>query len=524
VESRGHLDLHWLLVLLLAVFALAPLAYPGFFEAQSGFLPPLNAGHLAEAPNFARATDPMRGEGKLPYLLVWPALQGSGSGVIAVKWGYGLTFALGGLGLYAWSRRWLGARGAVLASVVYTYLPWHLGTVYVRGAYAEAWLWAFWPLILWAIDRWLAGRLFAAAVVGLLAAVAALLSQPGLFAMSLPLLVAYAVVVDDRRSWPVWRLVGALALPLLLLWFTARVVPASEPTFFDAFLAPLQLLTAAWGDGPSFQLGLAGVGLSMVGLALGLSRRPAEFGELEGAAQDRPGTPDHSLPLSRALVFWALVLIVLILLVLPPSGILWTTSGFDAFLAYPWQLLALAGLPLSFMAGTVVCLDSRLATLPAWAGLLAFVIMASYPYLAPDYTQVDPGAEPVAMFQPAAADAPELMLLDHQIASPTEITPTLTLTLTWQAVQPLADDYTVFVHILGGEERIAQRDTRPCDGECPTDAWQPGQIVSDRHQLALPPEAPPGPYQVAVGLYLLESGERAAVVGREDRTVYFDVP
>jgi hypothetical protein len=518
------LDLHWLLVLLLAVFALAPLAYPGFFEAQSGFLPPLNAGHLAEAPNFARAGDLMRGEGKLPYLLVWPALQRSGSGVVAVRWGYGLAFALSALGLYAWSRRWLGAGGAVLASIVYTYLPWHLGTVYVRGAYAEAWLWAFWPLILWSIDRWLEGRLFAAAIIGLPAAVAALVSQPGLFALSLPLLVAYGLVVYARRSRPTWRLVGALALPLLLLWFTARVVPASQPTFYDGFLAPLQLLTAAWGDGLSFQLGLAPVGLSIVGLALWLSRRPQEPGELEGAAQSRPGTPDPSLPLGRALAFWALALLLPVLLVLPPSGILWTISGFDAFLAYPWQLLALAGLPLAFMAGSVVALDLRLAKLPAWAGLLAFVILASYPYLAPDYTQVDPGVEPVAMFQPAAADAPELMLLAHDIAPPTEITPTLTLTLTWQAVQPVADDYTVFVHVLDGEEKVAQRDMRPCDGECPTDAWQPGQIISDRHQLALPPEAPPGPYRLAVGLYLLDSGERAAVVGRDDRTVYFDVP
>ncbi len=150
---RRHFDLAWLLVLILTVFALAPLTYPGFFQAESGFLPAFNAGHLSEAPHWGQPVDPVRGEGKLPYLIAWPFYQLTGSGTAAIKWGYGLAFVVGALSLYAWTRRWLGARGALLAAVVYTYLPWHLSTVYIRGAYGEAWLWAFWPLILWAIDH-----------------------------------------------------------------------------------------------------------------------------------------------------------------------------------------------------------------------------------------------------------------------------------------------------------------------------------------------------------------------------------
>jgi hypothetical protein len=117
------------------------------------------------------------------------------------------------------------------------------------------------------------------------------------------------------------------------------------------------------------------------------------------------------------------------------------------------------------------------------------------------------------------------MLLDYQVAPPTEITPTLTVTFTWQAVAPVVDDYTVFVHVLDqAGDKAAQRDSRPCDGECPTTSWQPGAIVVDRQQLDLSPGAPPGPYRLAVGMYLLESGERAIVVGRDDGTVVLNVP
>ena len=520
VRALSRFDPSWILVVVLAVFAVAPLTYPGSFEAHSGFLPAFNVEHLSAAPNWGRPADLVRGEGKLPYLLAWPFYALSGSGVIAVKWGYGLAFLLGALGVYAWTRRWLGVKGGILAATVYTYLPWHLGTVNVRGAYAEAWLWAWWPFALWALDRLGEGRpraTLAALAVGLPALAATFWTLPGLAAAGLLVLIAYGAAVAIRRPRPILRLLGLLALAVLLLWFAASKLPEATVSFYEQFLYPFQLLSAAWGDRLSFQLGLAAVGLGIVALALGASRRTD--GQAENAAL-------YPSPLHRrATWFWTGALLVLVLLTLPLSAWLWRTTNLDAVLADPWQLLALAALPLAFLAGSVTRLDGRLATLPAWAGLLALVVLASYPYLAPQFTQLDPGPEPVALIEPVGADAPQIMLLDYEIVPPTELTPTLTLTLTWQAVAPVTDDYTVFVHLLASDgSKAAQRDTRPCDGQCPTNTWQPGQIVDDRYQLALDPGAAAGPYRLAVGLYLLESGDRATVVGREDKTVFFDVP
>lgn len=521
MRSPARFDLNWILVVLLAVFAIAPLAYPGFFEAHSGFLPVFSAGHLSNTPHGGRIAAIVRDEGKLPYLLVQPILHLSGSGVVAIKWGYALAFLLGALGVYAWTRRWLGAKGGVLAAVIYTYLPWHLGTVYVRGAYAEAWLWAFWPFLLWALDH-LADRqplgILVAVAAGLPLFAATLWTQPGLALLSVPLLLAYAVTVPRRRPWPVLPLVEALALSMLLLWAIARRAPEARFIFDEHFLYPLQLVSAAWEQGLSFQLGLAAVGLGIVAVALQVGKKTFVGAHGHKVSQTATENPHDFW-------FWASALIVLILLTLPLSGFFWQASGFSALLTYPWQLLALAGLPLAFLGGAVIRLDERLATLPARAGLVALVVLASYPYLAPCFTAVDPGPEPVAMLQPVEADMPQIILLDYEVVPPTEITPTLTLTLTWQAVEPVRGDYTVFVHVLAeGDAKAAQRDTRPCDGECPTNTWQPGEIVVDRYRLDLVPGAPPGPYHLAVGLYLLETGDRAAVAGRDDRTVYLNVP
>ena len=536
MKNWTRLDLNWILVILLSVFALAPLTYPGFFEADSGFLPAFNVANPADSPGWQGVEGPVRGEGRLPYLLAWPFFKLTGSGVAAIKWGYGLTFLLGALGIYAWTRRWLGTRGGVLAATIYTYLPWHLSTVYTRGAYAESWLWAFWPWILWAIDRTKEQRLRTTlmGIAAILAFVAATLwTQPGLASLALPLFIAYGVMVTARPPWHWLRLIEALGLSLLFLWLAVRQAVETEIPFGEHYLHPFQLFSPVGGDELSFQLGLAAVGLGIVAIALQVGRRDGAPNAQRGMHGDEirqntpTAVPSPMPPLNGAFWFWGCSLLVIVLLCLPVSAWLWDASRLDALLTYPWQMLTLSGMPLAFLAGSVMRLDRRFTTLPAWAGMIALVVLASYPSLTPRFTQVDPGSEPVALLQVTEADAPKIMLLDYEIEQPVGISDTqaLTLTLAWQAIEPLVEDYTVFVHVLDRDgAKVAQRDTRPCDGDCPTNTWQPGQVLMDRYRLEMTQDAGvTAPAQLAVGLYLLESGDRALVVGRDDSTVYLDV-
>lgn len=517
-----HVDGHRVLALLLTVLAIAPLTYPGFFEVESGYLPSFYLQHMSEdAPEAERFPLP-QGEDQLPYRLVRPFLYVTGSGIQAIKWGYGLAFALGALAVYAWTRRWLGPQGAVLAAVVYTYLPWRLHTVYGRGAYAESWLWALWPVALWAVDRLAERRPLAKGVgfvVGLAAMAGAFWTHPGLTALFTPVLVAYDAVLNQRGRRLTLQLAVSLGLLLVALRLLAPAASASPRPFSDSFLAPFQLLSAAWGAGSSYQLGVASVGLAIVAAALWIAHRgdsAAEPGE-DTAVADPPS-------MKRLFLFWGVVLAVVVLLTLRPSAALWELTAFERFVAYPWQILALAGLPLAYLSGAVIRASRPLAQLPAWAGLIALVILASYPYLAPSFTQVDPGPEPVAFFQPTPQESPSWALLDSQVTPATEITPTLVLTLTWQTTQPIAEDYTVFVHVLGEDgARLAQRDSQPCDGECPTTTWLPGEIVVDRHELALDDRAISGSHHLAFGLYLLDTGERVAIAGRDEPVLTLQV-
>lgn len=79
----------------------------------------------------------------------------------------------------------------------------------------------------------------------------------------------------------------------------------------------------------------------------------------------------------------------------------------------------------------------------------------------------------------------------------------LTVTLYWEALAHMAEDYTVFVHVIdpatwtiyGGS------DAAPANWTRPTSSWKVGEIVADAHTLTLNPETPPGVYTVEVGLY-----------------------
>jgi hypothetical protein len=113
---------------------------------------------------------------------------------------------------------------------------------------------------------------------------------------------------------------------------------------------------------------------------------------------------------------------------------------------------------------------------------------------------------------PVKAQFGDTILLDSFEVSPAVPGEALDVTLFWEALNPPAADYTVFVHLVDADGQVvAAHDGMPGENSFPTRAWQPGLLVSDKHQLDLPADLAPGTYQVNVGLYLLETGERLPV-------------
>ena len=64
-----------------------------------------------------------------------------------------------------------------------------------------------------------------------------------------------------------------------------------------------------------------------------------------------------------------------------------------------------------------------------------------------------------------------------------------------------------------------QHDSPPVDGSFPTDQWPTSLIIRDRHILTLDAAAPPAAYNLIVGLYDPNTGERLSVPDRPDGVV-----
>ncbi|MBP6471993.1 MAG: glycosyltransferase family 39 protein [Chloroflexi bacterium] len=101
----------------------------------------------------------------------------------------------------------------------------------------------------------------------------------------------------------------------------------------------------------------------------------------------------------------------------------------------------------------------------------------------------------------------------------------LRLRLYWQALAPMAVDYTMFAHLLRADgQLLAQHDAQPGNGRYPTTIWDSGEIVVEEVVLRVPPNAVPA--RIAVGLYRLDTLERLAVMGggEGETAVFLPIP
>jgi hypothetical protein len=75
----------------------------------------------------------------------------------------------------------------------------------------------------------------------------------------------------------------------------------------------------------------------------------------------------------------------------------------------------------------------------------------------------------------------------------------LTVNLYWRARGPVQKEYTAFAHLLDASYQTqGGHDGAP---RPPKSAWPSDQAVEDTHVFTVAPDAPPGLYQVEVGLY-----------------------
>ena len=91
--------------------------------------------------------------------------------------------------------------------------------------------------------------------------------------------------------------------------------------------------------------------------------------------------------------------------------------------------------------------------------------------------------------------------------------PQFSIQLNWKSLQVTDTDFTVFVHAFNSDNiLIGQSDSQPVGSTYPTSLWIPNEYIVDTHPILLIP----GEYDIKIGMYLPETGERLTITKGND--------
>lgn len=314
--------------------------------------------------------------------------------LVSIKLVQTLGFVLAAWGMYRWAERHVPARSAAwLIAVAYTFAPFHLINVYVRGdSLSEFYAFVFYPLILWSIDRVIASpRSFgwlALTYGGLIMThnVSALIFSP--FVILYGGLNLLKSAARNQRSSVVSLALGLGAAFALSAWFwlpalgEANLVQLDNQTtgyfnyaehFRAANLVQNSIgfdyaITVDAQSGTPFAMGLAqalGTGAGLVALIVTWRR-----------ARDRAFR-----------VFSVLGLLVSTVMITPLSRVLWDTLPLLPLTQFPWRFLSIQALFAAVTIGYLVPRPAPRITLAASLVGMALAAAVLLP-LRPDYLPI----------------------------------------------------------------------------------------------------------------------------------------
>lgn len=398
-ESVDGIDLYLLLALLFSLLAALPLFLgPGIVNTRAGGDSPFLLQRVHQlGENLRHGVFPARWMPHGAHGLGYPAFNFyaalpyyiaslfdlSGLGII---WGIKLTqtmgFLLAGLMMYLLARR-LGVRGpgALLGSAIYTFAPFHLVNVYVRGdALSEFYAFALFPLLIWALLG-LCREPSPRSVAFLAVTYASLVLTHNISALLFsPLLGVWLLVEALARGGREGRrilLVGAGALGLglaLSAWFWA-------PALRETVLVQLEEQTSGYFHYAGHFRGADLVqGTVIHDYTIMEGRDPFDMGLVQ-AAMGCLGLVVLVWRMAKkqkvALSFYlaAFVLLLSTWLMTPSSRWIWDHVPLLPYVQFPWRLLSIQALAIALLASQLPDLlrGRPSATLGVFLAILAAV-------------------------------------------------------------------------------------------------------------------------------------------------------
>ena len=282
---------------------------------------------------------------------------------VAMNATFALGMVLGGLFAALLARDLFGPAAGLVATAAYVFAPYQAYEVFYRGSLWEAFAWAFPPLVLWAVHRWITNQDRRFLAIGALGLCALILTHQLFAFLFAPLLVAWVVVAasvaQDRHVLLRGAYLGLLALGLsAFFWLpgmaergwvqTDRLLGTWVFNYRNNFLTLRELFAppraadpALVNDWPPKALGLVPAVMALLPLA-------------RWRWLSRPARWQTMLLLALLAGF--------LLMTLPISRLLWEHVPLLEYIQFPWRFLGPAVLCVALLAAAGVSNPSGPAT------------------------------------------------------------------------------------------------------------------------------------------------------------------
>lgn len=276
------------------------------------------------------------------------------------KLSLGFATILGSVLFFLWSRQFWGNLGGFVSAVVYTFSPYHIVDLYVRGALGEVWSLAFFPGFLWSATMLLKNKEIeylplSSIFFGLLVLSHNILAYM-FFAFALMYSLILIIVYKNKKLFT--HLLVSITLGLgisAIFWIPALyerefVRGLLIYNVYENFPDLFQLLIPSWGTGfsntdlsnqMSFQIGIINLLAVLMGIFAGVRLFKRDKKEV------------------AIIAFFISFFFLVLFLMLEISYPIWKNAPFLNYFQFPWRFLSLEIIITSFLAGCVVKLWGR---------------------------------------------------------------------------------------------------------------------------------------------------------------------
>ena len=262
----------------------------------------------------------------------------------------------GAFGMYYWAKEFFGKVGGIVASVCYTFSPYHFVDIYIRGSIGEVWALGLYPWFLFSVTKYKNTKNFLWILISGLLLALIIFSHNILALAFAPFALLYTFILLFEKRNLLKMLLEIVAIFGLGIGFSAIFwLPAIVETKYTVGLQVFgidsnfpdlfQLLIPSWGSGffgsslgneMSVQIGIANLLAFFIGL-----------------------TTTINLIFKRnksisVLIFMIISFFTLLFFMLQISLPLWKIIPLMNYFQFPWRFLSLVILITSFLAGSIV--------------------------------------------------------------------------------------------------------------------------------------------------------------------------